>query len=157
YAARDFLGDEPFPGAHKKAAGAAGRVANAEVWFTARIGFHDAADGLYERAWSEILAGAFLAFAGGFFEQAFERRAFDIDIHRGPILLIDHGDDALEVDRVIEARCGLRKDVAENAGLFAQLAEDVGVVIGQRGAGFIFETVPIEGFGDGRATLVGHL
>ena len=135
HAAGDGLGDEPFPRADEKAAGAAGGIAEAEVGIATRVGLHDAADGLDERAGREVLASAFLAFAGGLFQQALERRAFHVHIHRGPVLLVNHGDDALEVDGIIEARRGLRKDVAEDAGLFAELAQDVGVMIGERRAG----------------------
>ena len=92
------FGDEPFVGADEEAAGAAGRIGDGEVGFAGRVGFHDAADGLDEWARGEVLSGAFLAFAGGFFEEAFEGGAFDIDIHGRPILFVDHGDEALEVD-----------------------------------------------------------
>ena len=90
---------------------------------------------LDEHARREVLAGAFLPFAGGLFEQALERRALHVHIHRRPVLLVDHGDDALEVDRIVEARRGLREDVAEQPAGFAELAEDVGVVVGQLRAG----------------------
>jgi hypothetical protein len=157
HAAGDGLGDEPFPRADEEAARAAGGIADAEVGLAARVGLHDAADGLDERARGEVLARAFLAFAGGLFEQTFERRPLHVHVHRRPILLVNHGDDALEVDRIVEARRGLRKDVAEDAGLLAKFAEDVGVMIGQRRAGFVLEAGPIEFLRHLRPAFLGHL
>ena len=148
--------DQPFVAADEKAAGAARWIADREFGFAARVGLHHADDGLDQHARREVLARAFLAFAGGFFEQAFECCAFDIDIHRRPIFLVDHGDDALEIDGIVKARCGLREDVAKQSARFAQLAENVGVVIGQSGAGLVFEAGPVAAFRNFSAALVGH-
>ena len=52
------------------------------------------------------MARAFLAFAGGLFEQALERRALHVHVHRRPFLLVNHGDDALEVDGIVKPRRG---------------------------------------------------
>jgi hypothetical protein len=46
HAAGNFFGHEPFVTANEKAARAARRVADAEVRFPARVGFHHADDGL---------------------------------------------------------------------------------------------------------------
>ena len=72
-------------------------------------GFMHADDGLDEHARREVLAGAFLAFAGGLFEQSLEGRGLHVHVQRRPLRLVDHGDDALEVDRIVEARRGLRR------------------------------------------------
>ncbi len=96
--------DKPFVTANKKPAGAAGRVGNGEFRFATRIGFHHAHDRFNQHARSKVLARAFLSFARRFFQQTFERRAFNIDIHRRPILFVDHRDDALEIDRIVKAR-----------------------------------------------------
>ena len=56
------------------------------------------ADGLDERARSEVLARAFIAFAGG----------LHVHIHRGPVILVNHCDEVLEVDGIVEARHGQR-------------------------------------------------
>jgi len=95
---------------------------------------HHADDGLDEDARGEVLACALFAFARSLFEQALERRAFDIDVHGGPVFLVDHRNDAFEVDRVIKARSSLGEDVGQQAAGFAQLSQDVRVVIGQSGA-----------------------
>ncbi len=110
----------------EKASRAARRVADAEVGFVARLGFHHADDSLDERAGREVLARAFLTFAGGLFEQALERRALHVHIHRQPIFLVKHGDDALEFDGIVRARRGLGEDVGEQPAAFAELVEDVG-------------------------------
>ena len=129
HAAGNFPGHEPFVTANEKAARAAGRVADAEVRFPARVGFHHPDDGLDERSGREVLARAFLAFARGLFEQALERRALHVHVHRRPVLLVNHGDDALEVDGIVKARRGLRKDVGEQAARFAEFAQDIGVMM----------------------------
>jgi hypothetical protein len=136
----------------------------------ARIGLHHRNDGLHERAGCEVLACAFLAFAGGLFEQALERRALHVHVHRGPVLLVNHGDDALEVDGIVKARRGLGEDVGQQPAGLAELAEDVGVVVGQRGAGLGLEAGPrtirdfllalgVLGFNLGQvnAARIGHL
>ncbi len=82
-----------------------------------------------ERSGREVLARAFLAFARGLFEQALERRALHVHVHRRPVLLVNHGDDALEVDGIVKARRGLRKDVGEQAARFAEFAQDIGVMM----------------------------
>ena len=157
HAAGDFPGHEPFVSANKKAARAARRVADAEVRFPARVGFHHRDDGLDERAGREVLARAFLAFAGGLFEQALEGRALHVHVHRRPVLLVNHGDDALEVDRIVKARRGLRENVGEQAAGFAEFAEDVGVVIGQLRAGLGLERFPIAILRHFRAAFIRHL
>lgn len=126
HAAGNFLGHEPFVAANKKAARAARRIANGEALLPARVGLHHADDGLDEGAGREVLARAFLAFAGGLFEQALERRALHVQVHRRPILLVNHGDDALEVDGIVKARRGLGENVCEQTAGFAEFAQDVG-------------------------------
>ena len=59
------------------------------------------------------MARAFLAFAGGLFEQTLERRALHVHVHRRPILLVNHGDNALEVDGIVKARRGLGEDISD--------------------------------------------
>lgn len=56
---------EPFVRGDEEAAGAASGVADGEVRASAGVGLHAADDGLDEDARGEILAGTFLAFAGG--------------------------------------------------------------------------------------------
>jgi len=132
------------------------RVADAEVRFPARVGLHHPDDGLDEGAGREVLARTFLALAGGLFQQALEGRALHVHVHRGPILLVNHGDDALEVDGIVKARRGLREDVGEQAAGFAEFAENVGVVIGQGSAGEVFQRIPVAIFRNLRAALIGH-
>ena len=78
---------------------------------------------------SEVLAGAFLPFARRFLQQTFKCSALDIDIHRRPIFLVDHCDDALEIYRIVEARCCLRENVAQQSACFAKFSEYVCVMI----------------------------
>ena len=73
----------------------------------ARVGLHDADDGLDQHPGREVLARALLALAGRLFQQALEGRALHVHVHGGPLFLVDHGDEALEVDRVVEAGHGL--------------------------------------------------
>ena len=131
-AVQDALGlpHQPFVGADEEAAGAAGRIGDLELGPPARVGLHHAADGLNQRTRGEILPRPLLALAGGLFEQALERRALHVHVHGRPILFVDHRDDALEVDGVVEARHGLGEDVGQQPAGFAELAQDVGVVVG---------------------------
>ena len=111
-----------------------GWIADREVRFAARVRLHHAHDRFDQHARREVLARAFLSFARGFFEQAFECRAFNIDIHRRPIFLVDHRDDALEIDGIIKARCCLGENVGQQSASFAKLPENICVVICQSGA-----------------------
>ena len=104
--------DQPLVTAHKKSARAAGRVGNGEFRFAARIGLHHAHDRFDQHTGSKVLPRAFLSFARRFFQQTFESRALHIHIHCRPILLVDHGDDALEIDRIVKARRRLRENIA---------------------------------------------
>jgi len=89
---------------------------------------------LDERPRGEVLAGALLAFAGGFFEQALERRALHVHVHGGPIFLINHGKKPLQIDRIVKARNRLGENIAQQPAAFPELAQDIGVVVGQRRA-----------------------
>jgi len=107
------LGHEPFIAADEKAARATGWIADPEVRFAARVGLHQPDDRLDQDAGREVLAGAFLPFTGGLFEQAFERGALHVHIHRGPVFLVDHRKHAFQVNRVVESGRSLGKDVGE--------------------------------------------
>jgi len=157
HGAGNVLGHKPFVTANEKAARAARRIANAEVRFAARIGFHHPNDGLDERAGREILARAFLAFAGGLFEQTLEGGAFYVHIHRRPVFLVNHGDDTLEIDGIVKAGRGLGEDVGKQAAGFTEFAQDVRVVIRQRGAGLRLERFPIAILRHFRVALIRHL
>ena len=126
--------DKPLVAADEKSACADGWIRNCEFRFATRVRLHHAYDRFNQNARRKVLAGAFLSFARGFLEQAFECRAFNIDIHRRPIFLVDHRDDALEIDRIVKARRRLRENVGKQSSRFTQLPKNVCVVIGQRGS-----------------------
>src|SRR5206468_3998307 len=131
--------DKPFVAANKKSSSADGWIAQSELWFAARIGFHHAHKRFNQNSRCKVLAGAFLPFACRLLEQAFERSAFDIDIHRRPIFLVNHRDDPLEIDWVVKAWCRLSENVSEQSSSLAQLPKNVRVVIRKNSAGKIFQ------------------
>src|SRR3989454_8087349 len=67
---------EPLVRTNEKTSSAARRVINGEVLFSARVGFHNPAHRLNERARREILPGTFLSFACGFLQKSLESRSF---------------------------------------------------------------------------------
>jgi len=46
-------------------------------------------------------------------------------VHRRPVL-VNHGDDALEVDGIVKLRRALRENIGEQAADFAELAQNFG-------------------------------
>ena len=73
----------------------------------------------------------FLPSLAAFSKQALERLGLHVLVERGPLGLVDQGDELLQVDRVVKPGHRLGEDVAEDAGLLAERAEHVGVVVGQ--------------------------
>src|SRR5207249_935474 len=71
---------KPLVTANKKSARAARRISNCEFRFATRIRLHDPHDRFDQNSRREVLTGAFLSFARRFLEQAFECRAFNINI-----------------------------------------------------------------------------
>lgn len=102
------------------------------------------------------MTSALFPFAGSFLQQAFECSALHINIHSGPLLFVDHRDDPLEVDRVVEARRGLSKHITKEATCFTKLSQDVRIMVGQRRARLRLETFPSAAFGNGSITLLCH-
>jgi len=148
---------QPLVGAHEKASRPAGRVADREVPARPRVGFHDADDGLDQNPRREVLARALLALAGRLFEQALEGRPLHVHVHGGPFFLVDHGDEALQIDGVVESGHGLAEDIAEKALGLPKPTENVLVVIRQFRAGLCLQAVPAAALRDLDAALVGHL
>jgi len=70
---------------------------------------------------------------------------------------IDQSDEPLEVHWVVEAVLTLGVDVAEDAGFLAELPEQVGIVLQQRGAALAGEAFPIARLGKLDLLLIGHL
>jgi hypothetical protein len=103
----------------------------AEVARLARVGLHATDDRLDEHARREVLARAFLAFAGGLFEQALERGGLHVHAQLGPLGFVDEADQALEVHGIVEAGLCARVDVAQHAGLGAQGAQRVHILVHQ--------------------------
>ena len=99
----------------------------------------------------------FLPFAGGFLEQALEGSGLDVDVERDPLGLVDQADQLLEVDRVGEARLRAAEDVAEHSRLAAELAQGLGVGVGEVGAALLAEVGPVGVLGKVEGALVGHL
>lgn len=147
---------EPFIGGDEETARAASGIADREVWPNARIGFHAADDGLDQDARREILAGAFLPFAGGFFEQALIRLRLYVHIKAGPIGFRNETDQTLEINGIVEAVLALGVNVAENARLLTELAKQIGIVIDQFRTGFLGEGWPVASLGQFDAALIGH-
>jgi hypothetical protein len=147
---------EPFVGAHEEAAGAARGVADREVGCLPWVGLHDTYDGLDKDARREILPCAFLALACCLLQKAFKGGAFHVDIEGGPFFLINHGNDALEVDGIVEARHALREDIAQEAFALAEGAKGVRIMVGELRAAEGFEALPVAPFGDLYLAFRGH-
>jgi len=64
--------------------------------------------------------------------------AFHVHVHRGPVFLVNHGDDALEVDGLLKRGVACAK-MSPRSRAARGVAQDVGVMIGQRRAGLGLE------------------
>lgn len=133
---------EPFVGDHQEARGSAGGVADGVLFVCSGVGAHDVDDGLYEHARGEVLPRSLLSLGGGFFQQSFEGRALDVDLHGGPVLFVDHVDDLFQVDRIGEPGDGLGEDVAQEAGLSAERPQNPGEGVQQLGSRLFDEGRP---------------
>jgi len=72
------------------------------------------------------------------------------------LFIVDHGDKALEVHRVVEPGHGLREDVSQQAGFFAKIAQYVGIVVQQFLTGLLFQAFPIVLLWDLDALFISH-
>ncbi|OQA05563.1 MAG: Chorismate synthase [bacterium ADurb.Bin374] len=151
------LADQPFPGTHEESAAPAGGVDDGEILLPARVWFHNTYNRLDERARREILAGPLLPFGCGLFQQPLERLALHVDVERSPLLLVDHGNELLEVDGIVEPGHGLGEDVAQQPLCIAKFLQDAGVMVDERLTGEILQASPAAPLGNLDFLLVGHL
>ncbi|OPZ95350.1 MAG: hypothetical protein BWY71_02266 [Planctomycetes bacterium ADurb.Bin412] len=126
---------QPFIGRHQKAARPAGRVANLHFIICQRVGLHQPDHRLDEYAGGKILARAFFPFTGRLFQQPLEGVGLDIDPQAGPVFRIDHGDDLLEADRIVELGHRLGEDIPQQPLGLPQCLQDRQIMIGQGCAG----------------------
>ena len=89
--------DKPLVPAHEESSGAARGVHDPVFLVRTRVRLH------------EVLSCALLALARSLLQEPLECCSFDVDVHRAPVFVVDHLDQLLEVDGIIEARGRLRK------------------------------------------------
>ena len=148
---------QPFIGAHEESAGAAGGIADGEFTTRSGVWFHDAHNGFDEDTRGKILTRPFLAFARRSFQETFKSRSFDVHIHGGPFFLVNHGDDPLQINGVIEARHRLGENIAEKALFLAELSQNVGIMVREVRTGAVLQAVPVAAVWNDDAFLIGHL
>ena len=112
---------------------------------------------LNQDARREVLPGAFLALARGLFKQPLEGGSLDVDVERRPLDLVDQPEELLQIDRVVEPRLSAREDVAEQAALLAEFAQEIDVVILQSSAGLAGEARPVAALRQFDVALIRHL
>lgn len=74
-----------------------------------------------------------------------------------PVLLINHGDNALEIDRVVEPGCGLGENVRQQTPGFTEFPQDVCVMVSQSRAGEVFQNDPSAVLGHLGISFIGQL
>jgi hypothetical protein len=147
-----MVGDEVVVGGEEEAAGAAGRVGDGLAGERTDAFDH----GFDQRARGEVLAGAGLGVLGVAFEQVFVDGAFSVGAEHDPIGFVHHGNDTGELGGVLDLVLGLGEDLAEHAGLFAELQEGLDVVGFEVGAVEGAESGPRVFGGDGDLAVVGR-
>ena len=141
-------------GVAEEAAGPCGRIADS----IRRRRLHHFAHGPDDRAWGEVLAGA----AGGLLSRAGEEllvdRPFHVDRQGQPIHVIEQVDDNLPQERrVVYLAARPLEDDAEHPPLRAQLLETGAVLLFERGAVEVQQSLPTELRWHDWLVLVGRL
>jgi hypothetical protein len=144
---------EEVVGRQEEAAGAAGRVGDG----LQGLGAHALHHGLDERARREVLPGAALGVLGVLLQQALVDVALHIGAQQHPALAVDQVDQLVQLGRVADLVLGLHEDVAQHAGLLAQLVQQLHVVALQLGAALAAQALPVVALGDVRIAVVGRL
>jgi hypothetical protein len=151
---------EVVDGREEEATGAAGRVGDG----LHRLGAHAFHHGLDQGARREVLARAALGVLGVLLQEALVDVALHIGAQQHPALAVDQLDQLVQLGRVGDLVLALHEDVAQHAGLLAQLVQQLHVVALQLGAALVAQALPVEVVGDVRvavvrrlAVLIGHL
>lgn len=119
---------EPLVGSDEEAPGAAGRVADREVFGNLGIRLHQSDDRLDQRAGREVLAGPLLALGGCLLEQPLERSGLDIHLQARPLRSVDGLDQPGKGGRAGQPVLAAGEDVAEDARSLTKRAQ--GVLVG---------------------------
>ena len=108
----------------KESARPAGRVGDELARFGSNAFDHGADQG----ARSEVLTRPGLGVLGIFLKQSLVDVSLDIGAHGHPLGAVDHGDEAIQLCRVLDLVLGLGEDLAEHAGPGTEFAQQGDVV-----------------------------
>ena len=141
-------------GVAEEATGPCGRIADA----IDRRRLHHFAHGPDDRAWGEVLAGAARGLLGRAGEEFLVNRSFHVDRQRQPIHVIEQvDDDLLQECGIVYLAARPLEDDAEHPALRAQLLETGAVLLFERGAVEVQQSLPTELRWHDRFALVGWL
>ena len=148
---RPLASEQPLVGAHQKAAGAAGRVADGEV--RARRGGRASSRGRWTgsaRAGVKYWPAPFLPSLAAFSSRPSKAAPFtstSMAVHSSSSIRVMS---RLRLTGLLKRGMDWREDVAEQPFGLPQLAQDVRVVVGQGRAGLVLEAVPVAALRDAR-------
>ena len=124
------LGHCPLERSNEETRGPDRWVVYLEVPGCSEIWLHATDDSPYCLTWCEVLSRPLLL-GGVLLQQTLIRSGLQVGIDGAPLVLVDHGDEVLQVHGVAETRLGSGKYPAQHPALFAQEPKDQAVMVVQ--------------------------